>query len=87
MIKPKKYKFIQRELQFLRYIISADEIKTDFKKIVKMVILLSLTNLKEFRLRLGLFSYYQQYIKEFSDITRLIYKLTREKNDKLVPFK
>jgi len=51
-----------------------------------MVILLSLTNLKEFRLRLNLFFYYQQYIKEFFDIIRSIYELIRKENSKLVLF-
>jgi len=51
-----------------------------------MVILLPLTNLKELRSRLGLFSYYWQYIKGFSDITRLMYELTRKKNGKPVTF-
>src|SRR6266542_2812898 len=40
MMKLKKCKFAQRELRFLRHIISADEIRTDFKKIAKMVTLL-----------------------------------------------
>jgi len=44
------------------------------------------TNLKELRSRLGLFSYYRQYIKGFSDITRPMYELTREENGKAVPF-
>src|SRR6266498_6130148 len=51
-----------------------------------MVTLSSLTNLKELRLRLGLFSYYQQYIKGFSEITRPMYELTRKENGKAVPF-
>ncbi len=86
MIKLKKCKFIQRELWFLRHIILADGIRTDPEKIAKMVALLSLTNLKKLRLRLGLFFYYWQYIKGFSDITRSMYKLIREENDKLISF-
>jgi len=58
MMKPKKCKFVQKELQFLRHIISAEGIRTDPDKIAKMVTLLSPTNLKELRSRLGLFSYY-----------------------------
>ena len=68
MMKPKKCKFTQKELQFLGHIISAEGIRTDPDKIAKMVILASPTNLKELRLKLGLFSYYRQYIKRFSDI-------------------
>ena len=58
MIKPKKCKFAQKELRFLRHIISAEGIRTDPDKIAKMVTLSPLTNLKELRSRLGLFSYY-----------------------------
>ncbi len=86
MIKLKKCKFVQKELQFLRYIISVKEIKTDPEKIAKMITLLLSTNLKKLRSRLGLFTYYQQYIKGFLNITRPMYKLTREKNSKPMPF-
>jgi len=51
-----------------------------------MVTLSLPTNLKELRSRLGLFSYYWQYIKGFSDIMRPIYELTRKEDDKLVIF-
>ncbi len=51
-----------------------------------MVTLLSPTNLKELRSRLGLFSYYRQYIKGFSDITRPMYELIKKENGKAVPF-
>src|SRR6266540_2657999 len=86
MMKLKKCKFAQKELRFLGHIISAEGIKTDPDKITKMVTLASLTNLKELRSRLGLFSYYRQYIKGFSDITRPMYELTREENSKVVLF-
>src|SRR6266511_3365324 len=68
MMKLKKCKLAQKELRFLGHIISAEGIRTDPEKIAKMVILASPTNLKELRLKLGLFSYYRQYIKRFSDI-------------------
>src|SRR6266540_419705 len=59
MIKPKKCKFAQKELRFLGHIISTEGIRTDPDKIAKMVTLSSPMNLKELRLRLGLFSYYR----------------------------
>jgi len=86
MMKPKKCKFAQKELWFLGHIILAKGIRTDPNKIAKMVTLSLPTNLKELRSRLDLFSYYWQYIKGFSDITRPIYELTREENGKPVPF-
>src|SRR6266542_3627957 len=59
MMKLKKCKFAQKELRFFRHIISAERIRTDPDKIAKMVMLSSLTNLKELRSRLGLFFYYR----------------------------
>ena len=86
MMKSKKCKFAQKELWFFEHIISAEGIRTDPDKIAKIVILSPPTNLKELRSRLGLFSYYWQFIKGFSDITRPMYELTREENGKAVPF-
>src|SRR6266540_783291 len=43
-------------------------------------------NLKELRSRLGLFSFYRQYIKGFSGITKSMYELTQIENEKYVPF-
>ncbi len=42
--------------------------------------------MKKLRSRLGLFSYYHQYIKGFSDIMRPMYELIREENGKLASF-
>src|SRR6266508_4329452 len=86
MMKPKRCKFAQKELRFLGHIIFAEGIRTDPDKIARMVTLAPLTNLKELRSRLGLFSYYRQYIKGFSDIMRPMYELIREENGKSVPF-
>src|SRR6266511_5232245 len=58
IMKPKKCKFAQKELRFLGHIISSEGIRTDPDKIAKMVTLSLPINLKELRLRLGLFSYY-----------------------------
>ena len=43
-------------------------------------------NLKELRSRLGLFSFYRQYIKGFSGITKPMYELTQMENGKYVSF-
>ncbi len=59
IMKLKKCKFVQKELQFFGYIILAERIRTDFKKIAKMVTLPLPTNLKELRSRLGLSFYYR----------------------------
>ncbi len=58
MVKVKKCDFTKKELKFLRHIISREEIKTDPKKIEKMVNMRPLKNLKELRSKLGLFFFY-----------------------------
>ncbi len=59
IVKIKKCDFAKKKLKFLRYIISREGIRTDPEKIEKMVNIRSLKNLKELRLRLGLFSLYR----------------------------
>jgi len=56
------------------------------KRLKKMVNMGSPKNLKELRSKLGLFSFYCQYIKGFSSITKPMYELTQMKNKKYVPF-
>src|SRR5688572_1052260 len=59
-IKTRKCDFFKRELTFLRHVIGRDRIKTDSKKIEQMVNLKELTNKRELRSALELFSYYQK---------------------------
>ena len=84
IIKVKKCDFIKKELKFLRHIITREGIRTDSKKIKKMVNIGSPKNLKELKSKLGLFSFYRQYIKGFSNITKLMYELTQIENGKYV---
>ena len=86
MVKVKKCEFARKELKFLGHIISREGIRTDSEKIEKMVNMGPPKNLKELRSRLGLFSFYRQYIKGFSGITKLMYELTQMENGKYVPF-
>ena len=86
MVKIKKCDFVKKELKFLGHIISRKGIRTDLEKIEKMVSMGSPKNLKELRFRLDLFSFYWQYIKGFSNITKPMYKLTQIENGKYVPF-
>ncbi len=59
MVKVKKCEFIKKELKFLEHVISREGIRTDSKKIEKMVNIGPPKNLKKLRLRLGLFSFYR----------------------------
>jgi len=87
MMKLKKCEFVKQELRFLGYIISKDGIRVDPEKIVKMVSLPSLVNLKQLQSRLELFSFYRKYIKRFLKITRSMYELIRKNEGILVSFK
>src|SRR6266498_2886118 len=86
MVKVKKCEFAKKELKFLEHIIGREGIRMDPEKIEKMVNIRPPKNLKELRSRLGLFSFYHQYIKGFSNIIKLMYKLTQMENGKYVPF-
>jgi hypothetical protein len=65
-------------LTFLGHIIGRDGIKTDPKKIERMVNLKEPTNKKELRSALGLFSYYQKFIKNFAQITRPLFDFVKD---------
>src|SRR6266542_295559 len=86
MVKVKKCEFAKRKLKFLGHIISRKGIRTDPEKIEKMVNIRPPKNLKELRSRLSLFSFYRQYIKEFSGIIKPMYELTQMENGKYIPF-
>ena len=86
MVKVKKYEFVKKELKFLGHIISREGIRTDPEKIEKMVNIGPPKNFKELRSRLGLFSFYRQYIKGFLGITKPMYELTQMENGKYIPF-
>ncbi len=86
IVKVKKCDFIKKKLKFLEYIISREGIRIDSEKIKKMVNIGSPKNLKKLRLRLGLFSFYWQYIKGFSNIIRPIYELMQIENRKYILF-
>ena len=58
MVKVKKCDFVKKELKFLGHIISQKGIRMNSNKIEKMVNIRLAKNLKELRLRLGLFSFY-----------------------------
>src|SRR6266498_3702152 len=82
MVKVKKYEFAKKELKFLGHVISREGIRTDSKKIEKMVNIGPPKNLKKLRSRLSLFFFYCQYIKGFSNITKPMYKLIQIENGK-----
>ena len=76
-IKPEKYKQKVREIEFLGVIIELDEIKIEKEKIRKVLNWLTLQRVKDIQKFLKLANYYQQFIKDFVYITRLLYNVVK----------
>src|SRR6266498_256459 len=73
-----KSKFYQKEVKFLRHIISEQGIKVDEKKIQSIREFFILKNFKELRGFLGLASYYKKFIEKFSYVTKLLNTLLKK---------
>ena len=80
-IKPEKYKWKVREVGFLGVVIGPEEIKIEEKKVKEVLDWLTLKGFKDVQKFLGLANYYQQFIKDFAVIARLLYDIVK-KNQK-----
>ena len=78
MIKLKKCKFGEQNIEFLGHIIGRDGIKPDPEKIEKIKNLKAPNNLTELRSVLGLCSYYRRFVKNFSKIVKPLNKLLKK---------
>ena len=78
-LKPKKCHLIQPAVEYLGYVVSAEGISADPKKVVSILEFPVPTNVKSF---LGLTSYYRRFVQDFSRIAQPLHALTR----KDVPF-
>src|SRR5690349_21327748 len=67
-LKAEKCYFAAEELQFLGHVVGKDGVKPDPEKVDKVANYLIPTNLRDLRGALGLFSYYQRFIKDFSQL-------------------
>src|ERR1700722_8480267 len=67
-IKLKKCYFCLPNIYFLEYVVSRNGIQPDPSKIEKIQNFPILTNITQLQVALGLFSYYQKFIKDFSRI-------------------
>lgn len=75
-----KTHFMQTEVEFLGYIVSADGIKPDQKKVKAIENLLPPSNLKELKGFLGMTSYYRRFIRDYAKIAKPLTNLTRGEN-------
>ncbi|GBB96358.1 hypothetical protein RclHR1_27350003 [Rhizophagus clarus] len=78
ILKLKKCKFGERNIEFLGHIVGRDGLKPEEKKIEKIRNMERPRNVKEIRSFLGLCSYYRKFVKDFSRIAKPISNLVRK---------
>ncbi|CAB5101095.1 unnamed protein product [Rhizophagus irregularis] len=78
IIKLKKCRFLERNIEFLGHIVGNDGLRPDDKKIEKIKEMKAPTTVKEVRSFLGLCSYYRKFVKNFSKIARPISDLRKK---------
>jgi len=77
-IKPEKYKWKVREIEFLGVVIEPDGIKMEEEKMKEVLDWLTSQKVKDIQKILELANYYQQFIKDFASIARLLYNLVKK---------
>ncbi|CAB5189428.1 uncharacterized protein LOC112639130 [Rhizophagus irregularis DAOM 181602=DAOM 197198] len=66
------------QIQFLDYVVGKQGVKPDPEKVDKMINYPEPQNIKELHGVLGLFSYYQYFIKDFAKVADPMYKLLKK---------
>src|SRR6266436_6600741 len=77
-LKPEKCKFEQKEVKYLRLVISKDHVAMDPTKVHGVTEWPTPTKVKEVQSFLGFVNFYWKFIHDFSDVTRPLYVLTRK---------
>ena len=77
-VKPEKYKWKVREIEFLVVVIGPDGIKMEEEKMKEVLDWLTSQKIKNIQKFLGLANYYQQFIKDFAFIARLLHNLVKK---------
>src|SRR5258708_34870554 len=80
-LKPEKCKFEQKEVEYLRLVISKDHITMDLTKVHGVTEWPTLTKVKEVQSFLGFVNFYWKFIHNFSNIACPLYALTRKPSD------
>src|SRR5258708_652119 len=75
-LKPEKCKFKQKEVKYLRLVISKDHVAMDPMKVHRVTEWLTPMKVKEVQSFLGFVNFYWKFIHNFSDITCPLYALT-----------
>jgi len=77
-VKPEKYKWKVREVEFLRVVIGPKGVEMQKEKVEEVLNWLASRNVKEVKKFLGLVNYYRRFIKNFARIVALLYVLVRK---------
>ncbi|XP_075150715.1 uncharacterized protein LOC142224817 [Haematobia irritans] len=72
--------FLEREVEFLGYVILPDGVRADPKKIQAIKMILPPQNHKELKSFLGMTSYYRKFIKDYAKVAKPLTNLTRGDN-------
>jgi len=77
-IKPEKYVWKVKEINFLGLVIGTEEIKIKEEKIAGVLEWPRSKIVKEVQKFLGLANYYRQFVKDFAKLAKLLYRLVRK---------
>src|SRR5258705_10175719 len=75
-LKPEKCKFEQKEVEYLRLVISKDHVAMDPMKVCRVMEWLTPVKVKEVQSFLGFVNFYWKFIHDFSNIAHPLYALT-----------
>src|SRR5258708_333429 len=75
-LKPEKCKFEQKEVEYLRLVISKDHVAMDPTKVCRVTEWPTPMKVKEVQSFLGFVNFYQKFIHDFSDVAHPLYALT-----------
>jgi hypothetical protein len=78
MLKLKKCKWCEQNIEFLGHIVGKEGLKPDPRKIEKVKQIKEPTTVTEVRSFLGLVGYYRRFIEDFSKIARPLHELTKK---------
>ena len=77
-VKLEKYKQKIRKVEFLGVVIGPGRIKMKKEKVKRVLDWLTVKGVKNIQKFLGLTNYYQQFIKDFTAIARLLYNIIKK---------
>ena len=79
-VKPEKYIWKVREVGFLGVIIGEDRVEMEKEKVQERIEWPVPRSVKDVQKFLGLANYYRWFVKDFTKIAKLLYKITRKEN-------